>query len=109
MVHRRESKNNNDNRQKLYLREITVLYQKANVIVTILRLLEGKVTVIVGEIASLLSLSDDKSAQLLATHGMTDHVTKVTQDATEMMSSTNEKKVPFTGHYYQWCSPRYFL
>lgn len=59
------------------------------------------------EIASLLSFSDDKSARLLTTDSMTDHVTKVTQDATEMMSSTNEKKVPITRYYYQRCSPRY--
>ena len=55
-----------------------------------------KGTLIVGEIASFLFFSDDKSTRLLATHGMTDHLTEVTQDATEMMSSTNEKKVPIT-------------
>jgi len=62
----------------------------------------------VAEIASLLSFSDDKSARLLATHGMTDHLTEVTQDATEMLSSTNEKKVPITSYCYQSSSPRYF-
>jgi len=36
--------------------------------------------------------SDDESARLLATRSVTDLVTKVTQDTTEMMSSTNEKK-----------------
>ena len=62
---------------------------------------DRKATLIVGEIASLLFFSDDKSTRLLATHDITDHVTEVTQDATEMMSSTNEKKVPNTSYYYQ--------
>lgn len=56
----------------------------------------GEATVLVSEIARFLSFSDDESARLLATLSVTDHVTKVTQDTTEMMSSTNEKKVPIT-------------
>lgn len=56
----------------------------------------GEVTVLVSEIASFLSFRDDESARLLATRSVTDLVTKVTQDTTEMMSSTNEKKVPIT-------------
>ena len=61
----------------------------------------GEATVLVIETASFLSFSDDESARLLTTLNVTDLVTKVAQDTTEMMSSTNEKKVPITNYYHQ--------
>ena len=61
----------------------------------------GEATVLVIETASFLSFSDDESARLLTTLNVTDLVTKVSQDTTEMTSSTNEKKVPITNYYHQ--------
>lgn len=78
-------------------RAIIVLYYKANVIRTISVWPYYGWSDSASEWNSKVSfLSDDESARLLATLSVTDHVTKVTQDTTEMMSSTNEKKVPIT-------------